>query len=147
MNYDLYKMLSDRNPDGNVSYSMEDMEIITEEDNKQQGAFRNLIMPDYTVLLEEVRKRISGIATFAFNKETSATRISFQYNRNEPSYAIVLVELWGEKLNDVQLFAKDEKIGNWTVSESTSHRFNFLLPVATDVSRQANQIEFGIPLI
>ena len=43
MNYDLYKMLSDRNPDGNVSYSMEDMEIITDEDNKQQAALRNLI--------------------------------------------------------------------------------------------------------
>ncbi len=147
MNHDLYKMLFDRNPDGSVSYSMEDMEIITDEDNKQQADIRELILQDYTVLLEEIRKRIIGIATFADNNEKTAVRISYEYDNSNTPCAVVSIYLWGEKLNDALLFAKEEKIGNWTVSESTSHRFNFLLPVTADISRQANQIEFGIPLV
>ena len=144
MNRDLYKMLFDRNPDGSVSYSMEDMEIITEEDNKQQAALRSLIMPDYTVLLEEVRKRIDGIARFAYDDEKQAVRISFDHSYSGSSCAVALVDLWGEKLEETQLFEKDEVIGNWTCSDASSHRFYFHLPVTNEISRQASQIELGI---
>ena len=147
MYHDLYKMLFDRNPDGSVSYSVEDMEIITEEDNNAQVALRNLILQDYTVLLEEIRRRIAGIATFAYDDEKKAIRISLDHSYSAPSCAVVLVDLWGEKLEETQLFEKDEVIGNWTCSDASSHRFYFHLPVTKEISRQASQIEFGIPLV
>ena len=31
MKYEMYKILTDRNPDGSVTYSPDDMEIITNE--------------------------------------------------------------------------------------------------------------------
>lgn len=144
MNHDLYKMLFDRNPDGSVSYSMEDMEIITDEDNKQQAAFRNLIMPDYTVLLEEIRKRMTGIAKFAYDDEKQAVRISFENNYSEGSCAVVLVYLWGEKLEENQLFKTNDKVGNWTCSDASSHTFYFHLPVTEEISRKSALISLGV---
>lgn len=147
MNHDLYKMLFDKNPDGSVTYSMEDLEVITQEDNKQQADLRELILQDYTVLLEEIRKRIIGIATFADNNEKTAVRILYEYDNSNTPCAVVSIYLWGEKLNDALLFVKEEKIGNWTCSEASSHNFNFSLPVTKDIYRQASHIEFGIPLL
>lgn len=144
MNHDLNKMLSDRNPDGSVLFSVEDMEIITEEDNNAQVALRNLILQDYTVLLEEIRKRIDGIATFADNNENNAVRVSFDTDCNGTPCAVILVDFWGEKLEETQLFEKDEVIGHWTCSDASSHRFYFHLPVTNEISRQASQIELGI---
>ena len=144
MNHDLNKMLFDRNPDGSVSYSMEDMEIITEEDNNAQAALRDLILQDYTVLLEEIRKRIDGIARFAYDDEKQAVRISFDHSYSGSSCAVVLVDLWGEKLEETQLFEKDEIIGNWTCSDASSHRFYFHLPVTEEISRKSAFISLGV---
>ena len=144
MNHDLNKMLFDRNPDGSVSYSREDMEIITEEDNNAQAALRDLILQDYTVLLEEIRKRIDGIARFAYDDEKQAVRISLDHNYSGSSCVVVLVDLWGEKTDETQLFEKDEQIGNWTCSVENGHRFYFYLPVSKEISCQASQIELGI---
>ena len=106
-----------------------------------------MILQDYTVLLEEIHKRIIGIATFADNNEKTAVRISYEYDSNNIPCAVVSIYLWGEKLNDALLFSKEEKIGNWTCSEATSHNFNFSLPVTKEIYRQANHIEIGIPVV
>ena len=144
MNRDLYKMLSDRNPDGSVSYLMEDMEIITEEDNNAQAALRDLILQDYTVLLEEIRKRIDGIATFADNNEKNAVRVSFDTDCNGTPCAVILVDFWGEKLDESKPFEENDSIGNWTCFEVRNNRFYFRLPVTKEISRQACKIELGI---
>ena len=144
MNHDLYKLLFDRNPDGSVSYSMEDMEIITEEDNNAQAALRDLILQDYIILLDEIRKRMTGIAKFAYDDEKQAVRISFENNYSEGSCAVVLVYLWGEKLEENQLFKTNDKVGNWTCSDASSHTFYFHLPVTEEISRKSALISLGV---
>ena len=65
MKHELYKMLFDRNPDGSVTYTPEDMEKITEENDFEQAAHQILLGDAFNKLLDEIEKRIDGVAEFA----------------------------------------------------------------------------------
>jgi hypothetical protein len=72
MKYQMYKILTDCNSDGSVSYSREDMEIIADEHQFEQNFIKEYLGESYDTLLNEIRKRITGIADFAYNDENEA---------------------------------------------------------------------------
>ena len=43
MKHQIFKILTDRNPDGSVTYSQEDMEIISEEYQDEQNFIKDYI--------------------------------------------------------------------------------------------------------
>ena len=164
MKHEMYKMLYESNPDGSVTYTPEDIKIINEEREKDRLDLINLISKDYTIILKEIRKRMVGVAEFPHNDEASGVEFYFQsaplhFGRRyidsngishceneeaEPPTCRLYVSLWGEKLNDIHLFEKGEKIGNWICVEAGTHRFDFVMPVSEDISRQASRIQLGL---
>ena len=120
MKHQIFKILTDRNPDGSVTYSPEDMEIITNEYLDEQNFIKDYLGESYNILLAEIRKRITGIAEFAYNDEDSG-------NIGDDKYFVrIYISLWGEALNQHQVCQCGEKIGEWTCSqETTSHRLVF----------------------
>lgn len=164
MKYEIYKILFDSNPDGSITYTQEDIKIINEEREKERLELINLIYKDYSILLNEIRKRIVGVAKFPHNDEATGVDLFFQSanilhgkgyvdchgksqcenEEVEPPTCRLSVSLWGEKLNAIHLFEKGEQIGNWICSEANTHSFVFVMPVSEDVSRQASQIRAGL---
>ena len=134
MKHDLAKMLFDRNPDESVTYDREDWEIITREYNENQSKLKELIGTAYDELLNNVKSRMDGIANFADGNEEEAVsfHLDSKHDFTNPvqNFLQLSISLWGEKLNDVQtLYAKDEQVGEWICSISTSHRFAFTMPI------------------
>ena len=75
MKHQILKILTDRNPDGSVTYSPEDMEIITNEYLDEQNFIKDYLGESYNMLLDEIKKRIDGIAEFAYNDEEQAIHL------------------------------------------------------------------------
>ncbi len=128
MKYEMYKFLTDRNPDGSVSYSQEDMEIITDEHQFEQNFIKEYLGESYDVLLNEIRKRIVGIAEFAYNDENDAVHLMADSGEvgSDKYFVRIYISLWGEALNQHQVCKCGEKIEEWTCSqETTSHRLVF----------------------
>ena len=67
MKHEIYKFLTDRNPDGSVTYSQEDMKIIADEYQDEKNFIKDYLGESYNILLAEIRERITGIADFANN--------------------------------------------------------------------------------
>ena len=129
MKHELYKMLFDRNPDGSVTYTPEDMEKITEENDFEQAAHQILLGDAFNKLLDEIEKRIDGVAEFAHGDRNHASWVDYDYadERNAPyGIASIRIDLWGEKLNQIRLCQEGEIIENWRFSEkSDSHTLIF----------------------
>ena len=128
MKHEIYKFLTDRNPDGSVTYSQEDMEIIADEYQDEQNFIKDYLGESYNILLVEIRKRITGIAEFAYNDEDRAVHLMADSgNIGDDKYFVrIYISLWGEALNQHQVCQCGEKIGEWTCSqETTSHRLVF----------------------
>lgn len=144
MNHSLYKMLFDQNPDGSVSYSREDLEKITEEINSEQAAFKALLGDSFKILLEEIQKRIDGIAEFAYGDKNQASQVYFNYANTASSpydIATVHIYLWGDKLNQIKIFHDGEKIDLWEFSsQSTSHQLIFTRKVSNDLATKASSL-------
>ena len=139
MKHEIYKMLFERNPDGSVNFDPKDMN----EHELEQKVFASLLGNDFNLLLAEIESRINGIATFADNDKASATQILFEYKDalSSPSpcwIATVSIDLWGEKLDEVNICKKGERIGSWELSkESGSHRLIFIKEVPKEIARKA----------
>ena len=56
MKHEIFKILTDCNPDGSVTYSQEDMEIITNEYQDEQNFIKDYLGESYNILLDEVKK-------------------------------------------------------------------------------------------
>ena len=128
MKYEMYKFLTDRNPDGSVSYSQEDMEIIADEHQFEQNFIKEYIAEAYDILLNEIRKRIVGIAEFAYNDEDQAVHLQAASGSiwEEKYFVRISISLWGETLNQNPVCKCGEKIGAWICDQSTdSHRLVF----------------------
>ena len=61
MKYQMYKFLTDRNPDGSVTYSQEDMEIITDEHQFEQNFIKDYLGEAYGILLNEIRNKLNDL--------------------------------------------------------------------------------------
>ena len=132
MKYEMYKFLTDRNPDGSVSYSQEDMEIISEEYQFEQNFIKEYIAEAYDILLNEIRKRIVGIAEFAYNDEEQAVHLETDCGRfrDDRFFVRISISLWGELLNQHQVCQCGEKIADWVCDQATtSHTMVFTLDV------------------
>ena len=126
MKHQILKILTDRNPDGSVTYSPEDMEIISEEYQDEQNFIKDYIGESYNILLDEIKKRIDGIAEFAYNDEDIAVHLDSGNIDDDKYFVRIYISLWGEALNQHQVCQCGEKIGEWTCSqETTSHRLVF----------------------
>ncbi len=163
MKHEMYKMLYESNPDGSVTYTPEDIQKINEERENDRLDLINLIFEDYTILLKELRRRMIRVAKFPHDDEATGVSLSFQSpplnlrgryvdsngkshcinEEEEPPTCRLSVSLWGEKLNTIHLFEKDEKIGNWICAEANTHTFTFVMPVSEEISRQATRIQLG----
>ena len=132
MKHQIFKMLTDRNPDGSVTYSEEDMEIIAEEYQDEQNFIKDYIGESYNILLDEIKKRIDGIAKFAYNDESRAVHLQAASGsvREEKYFVRISISLWGEALNQYPVCKCGEKIGEWTCDQATtSHNLVFTLDV------------------
>ena len=132
MKYEMYKFLTDRNPDGSVSYSQEDMEIIADEHQFEQNFIKEYIAEAYDVLLNEIRKRIVGIAEFAYNDENEAVHLMVDSGEmgDDRYFVRISISLWGEALNQHQVCQCGEKIADWVCDQATtSHTMVFTLDV------------------
>ena len=132
MKHQIYKILTDRNPDGSVTYSPEDMEIIAEEYQDEQNFIKDYIGESYNILLDEIKKRIAGIAEFAYNDEDQAVHLQAASGSiwEEKYFVRISISLWGEALNQHQVCKCGEKIGEWTCDQATtSHNLVFTLDV------------------
>ena len=128
MKHQIFKILTDRNPDGSVTYSQEDMEIIAEEYQDEQNFIKDYIGESYNILLDEIKKRIDGIAEFAYNDEDQAVHLQAASGSiwEEKYFVRISISLWGEALNQHQVCKCGEKIGAWICDQSTdSHRLVF----------------------
>lgn len=137
--HDVFKMLYDQNPDGSVTYTKNDMKIITEEFEAQQKQRAALLGDDYNSLIAEIESRIKGIATYADEDKASAVQVNFEYPDMQSSDCIAKVSiwLWGEKLNQVRICHEGEMIGPWELSkESTSHDLIFTKKIPKEIIRQ-----------
>ena len=135
MKHEIFKILTDRNPDGSVTYSQEDLEIITDEYWEEQNFIKDYLGESYNILLAEIRKRIDGIAEFAYNNEDQAVHLSTGTGRfGEKKYFIMIhISLWGEKLEQYQVCNVGEVIDKWFCSsETNSHNLIF----TQDVDRE-----------
>ena len=141
MKHEIYKMLFDRNQDGSVTYDQDDMKIITEEYETEQHYFTTLLGDDFNQLLAEIESKIKGIATFAYNDKSSATHIHLGFEAALPSssgVATVYIDLWGEKLNEINICKAGERVGNWKLSkESDSHHLLFVKQVPKEIVHKA----------
>ena len=132
MKHQILKILTDRNPDGSVTYSPEDMEIIAEEYQDEQNFIKDYIGESYNILLDEIKKRIAGIAEFAYNDEDQAVHLQAASGSiwEEKYFVRISISLWGEALNQHQVCKCGEKIGEWTCDQATtSHNLVFTLDV------------------
>ena len=132
MKYEMYKFLTDRNPDGSVSYSQEDMEIIADEHQFEQNFIKEYIAEAHDILLNEIRKRIVGIAEFAYNDENRAVHLMVDSGKigDDRYFVRVSICLWGETLNQYPVCQCGEKIGDWVCDQATtSHTMVFTLDV------------------
>jgi hypothetical protein len=132
MKYKMYKVLTDRNPDGSVSYSQEDMEIIADEHQFEQNFIKDYLGEAYGILLNEIRKRIVGIAEFAYNDENEAVHLMVDSGKmGDGRYFVrISISLWGEALNQHQVCKCGEKIADWVCDQATtSHTMVFTLDV------------------
>ena len=132
MKYEMYKFLTDRNPDGSVTFSPEDMEIITNEYQDEQNFIKDYLGESYNMLLDEIKKRIDGIAEFAYNDEDQAVHLQAASGSiwEEKYFVGISISLWGEALNQHQVCKCGEKIGEWTCDQATtSHNLVFTLDV------------------
>ena len=132
MKYELYKFLTDRNPDGSVTYSEEDMEIIADEYQDEQSFIKDYLGESYDILLAEIKKRIDGIAKFAYNDESRAVHLQTASGniREEKYFVRISIRLWGELLNQHPVCKCGEKIGGWICDQSTtSHNLVFTMDV------------------
>ena len=132
MKHEIFKMLTDRNPDGSVTYSQEDMEIIAEEYQDEQNFIKDYIGESYNILLDEIKKRIDGIAEFAYNDEDQAVHLQAASGSiwEEKYFVRISISLWGETLNQNPVCKCGEKIGEWTCDQATtSHNLVFTLDV------------------
>ena len=128
MKHQIFKILTDRNPDGSVTYSQEDMEIIAEEYQDEQNFIKDYIGESYNILLDEIKKRIAGIAEFAYNDEDQAVHLQAASGSiwEEKYFVRISISLWGEALNQHQVCKCGEKIGEWTCDQATtSHNLVF----------------------
>lgn len=128
MKYEMYKILNDPNPDGSVSYSPEDMEIIADEQQFEQDFIKDYLGESYEVLLNEIRKRIVGIAKFAYNDENEAVHLMVDSGktRKDNDFVRIHISLWGEALNQHPVCQCGEKIGDWVCDQATtSHTLVF----------------------
>ena len=128
MKHQIFKILTDRNPDGSVTYSQEDMEIIAEEYQDEQNFIKDYIGESYNILLDEIKKRIAGIAEFAYNDEDQAVHLQAASGSiwEEKYFVRISISLWGETLNQNPVCKCGEKIGAWICDQSTdSHRLVF----------------------
>ena len=94
----------------------------------KQNFIKEYIAETYDALLNEIRKRITGIAEFAYNDEDRAVHLMADSgNIGDDKYFVrIYISLWGEALNQHQVCQCGEKIGEWTCSqETTSHRLVF----------------------
>ena len=132
MKHQIFKFLTDRNPDGSVTYSQEDMEIITNEYQDEQNFIKDYLGESYNILLDEIKKRIDGIAEFAYNDEDQAIHLQTGSGDiwEEKYFIRITISLWGELLNQHQICKCGEKIGEWTCDQATtSHNLVFTLDV------------------
>ena len=132
MKHQIFKILTDRNPDGSVTYSQEDMEIITDEHQFEQNFIKDYLGEAYGILLNEIRKRIVGIAKFAYNDENRAVHLMVGSGRmrDERYFVRISISLWGELLNQHQVCQCGEKIADWVCDQATtSHTMVFTLDV------------------
>ena len=132
MKHQIFKMLTDRNPDGSVTYSAEDMEIIAEEYQDEQNFIKDYIGESYNILLGEIKKRIDGIAEFAYNDENDAVHLMVDSGRfrDDRFFVRISISLWGELLNQHQVCQCGEKIADWVCDQATtSHTMVFTLDV------------------
>jgi hypothetical protein len=139
------KILFDKNPDGSVTFTREDMEIITQEYNDKQSILKMLIGNAYDELINDLKKRITDVAEFAYSDENDAVDFSVGNDFDDASQSShyffrVSVALWGEKLNQKLLYEKGEQIGEWTCLEASSHRFEFMLFTTKEVWLQTNSL-------
>ena len=128
MKYELYKFLTDRNPDGSVTYSEEDMEIIADEYQDEQSFIKDYLGESYDILLAEIKKRIDGIAKFAYNDESRAVHLQAASGSvtEEKYFVRISISLWGEALNQHSVCECGEKIGEWVCDRATtSHTLVF----------------------
>ena len=132
MKYEMYKFLTDRNPDGSVSYSQEDMEIIADEHQFEQNFIKDYLGEAYGILLNEIKKRIVGIAEFAYNDENEAVHLMADSGElgSDKYFVRIYISLWGEALNQHQVCQCGEKIADWVCDQATtSHTMVFTLDV------------------
>ena len=132
MKHQIFKILTDRNPDGSITYSPDDMEIITNEYQDEQNFIKDYLGESYNILLDEIKKRIDGIAEFAYNDEDQAIHLQTGSGdtREEKYFIRITISLWGELLNQHQICKCGEKIGAWICDQSTdSHRLVFMQDV------------------
>ena len=121
MKHQIFKFLTDRNPDGSVTYSQEDMEIITNEYQDEQNFIKDYLGESYNILLDEIKKRIDGIAEFAYNDEAQAVHLQTDSGSiwDKKYFIRITISLWGELLNQHQICKCGEKIGAWICDQST----------------------------
>ena len=132
MKHEILKTLTDRNPDGSVTYSQEDMEIISEEYQDEQNFIKDYLGESYNMLLDEIKKRIDGIAKFAYNDESRAVHLLAASGsvREEKYFVRISISLWGEALNQHSVCECGEKIGEWVCDQATtSHNLVFTMDV------------------
>ena len=144
MKHELYKMLFDRNPDGSVTYTPEDMEKITEENDFEQAALQILLGDTFNKLLDEIEKRIDGVAEFAYGDRNHASWVDYDYvdERNAPyGIANISVGLWGEKLEQTNICQEGEVIEDWKLSEkSDSHTLIFIKKIPKELVVRAKKL-------
>ena len=143
MKYQMYKFLTDRNPDGSVTYSQEDMEIITDEHQFEQNFIKDYLGEAYGILLNEIRKRIVGIAKFAYNNENRAVHLMVDSGkmRDERYFVRISISLWGEALNQHPVCQCGEKIGDWVCDQATtSHTKVFTLDIDNEFALKARSL-------
>ena len=143
MKYDIFKMLTDRNPDGSVTYSDEDMDIIEDEYRFEQNFIRNRLGGAYDILLDEIKKRIAGLAEFAYNNEDEAVHFEARSgNFGENRYYISIhIHLWGEELEHHRVCRCGEQIGKWICSSETdSHNLFFTQDVDKEFIREVRTL-------
>jgi len=137
MKHELYKMLFDRNPDGSITYTPEDMEKITEEYDHEQAVLQVFLGDSFNSLLDEIEKRITDIAEFAFGDRNHASRVEYDYadERDVPyGFATIRIDLWGENLDQKTICRDGEIINNWKFSEkSDSHTLIFTRKVPREM--------------
>ena len=132
MKHQIFKILTNRNPDGSVTYSQEDMEIITNEYLDEQNFIKDYLGESYNMLLDEIKRRIAGIAEFAYNDEDQAVHLQADCGSiwEEKYFVRIDIRLWGEALNQYPVCKCGEKIGEWTCDQATtSHNLVFTLDV------------------